>query len=147
MRDPDRLTGLCGLDDRLEYGNAMDDLLVRDGIGRFSAYRIRERFHHGFYRVETFVLDDFRLAGDVRIVRYGDETEGVETRIGAYLATFTFRSSPDAAGVFTLGLLHDDQDPAQRTFLFPTPAGAKIEVKSVIPAVIRVKPPAPRRSG
>jgi hypothetical protein len=76
----------------------------------------------------------------------GLDTEGVETRIGAYLATFTFRFSPDAAGAFTLGLLHDDQDPAQRTFLFPTPAGAKIEVKSVIPAMIRVKSPAPRRS-
>jgi hypothetical protein len=37
-------------------------------------------------------------------------------------------------------LLHDDSDPAQRTFLFPTPAYDKIAVAGTNPAVIDVLP-------
>jgi hypothetical protein len=38
-------------------------------------------------------------------------------------------------------LLHDDTDPAQRTFLFPSPPGAKIEVESTVAAVVTVARP------
>jgi hypothetical protein len=57
----------------------------------------------------------------------------------AYLATFVFRASADAGGTFIVDLLHDDTDPAQRTFLFPTPASGKIAIDSVTPAVVTVQ--------
>ena len=68
----------------------------------------------------------------------GLDTAGVAASAGAYLATFTFRASPDARGTFVVDLLHDNTDPAQRTFLFPTAPGAKIEIAETQPAVIEV---------
>jgi hypothetical protein len=76
-----------------------------------------------------------------RQVLAGLDAPGVKTAAGAYLATLTLRGSKDAAGRFTVDLLHDDTDPAQRTFLFPTPAGAKIDVQSTKPAVVTVQEP------
>jgi PKD repeat protein len=69
----------------------------------------------------------------------GLDTAGVETLSDAYLATFVFRASADAGGTFIVDLLHDDTDPAQRTFLFPTPASGKIAIDSVTPAVVTVQ--------
>jgi hypothetical protein len=69
----------------------------------------------------------------------GIDASGVEAPQGAYLATLVFRASEDAAGTFTIDLLHDDSQPAQRTFLFPTPAGAKIQVQETSPAVVTVQ--------
>jgi hypothetical protein len=74
----------------------------------------------------------------------GLDAPGVETAPVAYLATLTLRASKDAAGTFTVDLLHDDTDPAQRTFLFPTPAGAKIDILATKPAVITVQAPRTR---
>jgi hypothetical protein len=68
----------------------------------------------------------------------GLDSPGVATRPGAYLATFTFRTSDDAAGTFSVELLHDDRDPAQRTFIFPTPPGAKIEVEAANAVLVTV---------
>jgi hypothetical protein len=77
----------------------------------------------------------------------GLDTPGIATHPGAYLATFTFKVSDDAAGTFSVELLHDDRDPAQRTFIFPTAPGAKIEVAAASAAVITVEEPArPRAS-
>jgi hypothetical protein len=70
----------------------------------------------------------------------GLDTPGVGVAAGAYLATLTFRASLDAAGHFSVDLLHDDTDLLQRTFLFPTPPGAKIDVAFVEAAVIAVEP-------
>jgi hypothetical protein len=69
----------------------------------------------------------------------GLDEPGIETSPGAYLATFTFKASADAAGTFSVELLHDDRDPAQRTFIFPTHAGAKIEVEFANAALVTVK--------
>ena len=63
------------------------------------------------------------------------------------LATLTYRATKDAAGVFVVDLLHDNDDPTQRTFLFPTPVGAKIEVVSVESARVTVEPTRTRVSG
>jgi hypothetical protein len=68
----------------------------------------------------------------------GLDTPGVGVAAGAYLATLTLQASKDAAGRFSVDLLHDDTDPAQRTFLFPTPPGAKIEVESTVAAAVTV---------
>jgi hypothetical protein len=66
------------------------------------------------------------------------DSEGVATRPSAYLATFTYQASADAAGTFSIELLHDDRDPAQRTFIFPTPPGAKIQIESTDAAVVTI---------
>jgi hypothetical protein len=76
----------------------------------------------------------------------GLDQPGIATRPGAYLATFTFRASDDAAGTFSVDLLHDDRDPAQRTFIFPTHPGAKIEVAAAAAAQITIEP-ARKRTG
>jgi hypothetical protein len=68
----------------------------------------------------------------------GMDSEGVATRPSAYLATFTYQASADAAGTFSIELLHDDRDPAQRTFIFPTPPGAKIQIESTDAAVVTI---------
>jgi hypothetical protein len=70
----------------------------------------------------------------------GLDGAGVQTARHGYLATMTFQASPDALGTFIVDLLHDDSDPAQRTFLFPTPAYDKIAVAGTNPAVIDVLP-------
>jgi hypothetical protein len=75
----------------------------------------------------------------------GIDMAGVETVANAYLATFIFRSSPDAAGAFVIDLLHDESDRSQRTFLFPTPESGKIEVAEAVPAVVEVVAPSARR--
>jgi hypothetical protein len=82
---------------------------------------------------------------DTQQVLAGLDDAGIHTHPHAYLATFTFQASPDAIGEFTINLLHDDGDRTQRTFLFPTPAGAKIAIDSVDPAVIVVEPRARSR--
>jgi hypothetical protein len=69
----------------------------------------------------------------------GIDAAGIRTRPGAYLATLTLRASKDAAGTFAIDLLHDNTDPAQRTFLFATPAEGRILVTSVTPAVVTIE--------
>jgi hypothetical protein len=69
----------------------------------------------------------------------GLDQNGVATARGGYLATFVFRASADAAGQFSVGLLHDSQDPSQRTFVFPTLATGKIEVVAAELAIIDVQ--------
>jgi hypothetical protein len=76
----------------------------------------------------------------------GLDQPGVATSPGAYLATFTFKASPDAVGTFSVELLHDDRDPAQRTFIFPTHPGAKIELASAAAAQVTIEP-ARKRTG
>jgi hypothetical protein len=68
----------------------------------------------------------------------GLDGPGIKAGAGAYLATLVFRASDDAHGRFVVDLLHSGTDPAQRTFLFPTPPGSKITIDSVTPAVILV---------
>jgi hypothetical protein len=68
----------------------------------------------------------------------GLDSTGVKARSGAYLATVTLQAGRDAAGAFIVDVLHDESDPAQRTFLFPTPAQARIEIESTAAAGIVV---------
>ena len=69
----------------------------------------------------------------------GLDDPGITTSSGAYLATFTYRASKDAAGEFQIELLHDDTDPAQRTFLFPTWPGEKVEIMAAPSAMVTVQ--------
>jgi hypothetical protein len=71
-----------------------------------------------------------------------DDPEGMPAAAGAYLATFTYRVPADAAGTFTIDILHDDgsrasSPPKQRTFLFGR-YGSLIEVSSTTPARVTV---------
>jgi subtilisin-like proprotein convertase family protein len=75
----------------------------------------------------------------------GLDGPGVAAGAGAYLATFTFLASPDAAGTFAVQLLHDEAGREHRTFLFPTPAGAKIAVTGSNSAVIGIGKPGAAR--
>jgi hypothetical protein len=68
----------------------------------------------------------------------GLDGAGIAAPAGAYLATFLFQASPDAAGSFVVELLHDDTDPAQRTFLFPTLSQGKIAIETDAAAEIMV---------
>jgi DNA-binding beta-propeller fold protein YncE len=70
----------------------------------------------------------------------GVDGAGIAAAAGAELATFVFQASADAAGQFSVVLLHDDSDPNQRTFLFPTRADGKIEITSADAVVIDVQP-------
>ncbi len=59
----------------------------------------------------------------------GLDAPGIAVEAG-YLATFVFRSSPDAAGMFVVELMHDDHDSRQRTFLIPTGPDERIALQS-----------------
>jgi hypothetical protein len=67
----------------------------------------------------------------------GLDGPGIDAPAGAYLATFVYRASADARGDFVIELQADRDDRTQRTFLFPTPAGGRIDVQAA-PAIIRV---------
>jgi hypothetical protein len=69
----------------------------------------------------------------------GLNTDGVPAPSGAYLATFTYRASKDAAGTFTIEILADPQNAAQRTVLFPTPADGWVNVESTSSALVEVR--------
>ncbi len=68
----------------------------------------------------------------------GLEDDGVATPTAGYLATFVFQASKHAAGSFIVELLHDEALSEHRTFLTPTPPGAKIAVKSANTLTIEV---------
>ncbi len=55
-----------------------------------------------------------------------------------YLATFTFRASKDASGRFSVEILADPTDSAQRTFLFPTTPSDMITVAPVKPVIVTI---------
>ncbi len=75
----------------------------------------------------------------------GLQGPGIEVAAGAYLATITIRVSDDAAGRFSIDLLHDDHDPQARTFLFATPMAGKIAVDGSTAVTIDID--AGRRGG
>jgi hypothetical protein len=54
----------------------------------------------------------------------GRDQPGLPVPAGAHLATFVYSAGRDAAGTFTIA-------PAERTFLFPTPALSQIEISDV----------------
>jgi hypothetical protein len=68
----------------------------------------------------------------------GLDGPGVRADAGAYLATFTFRASADAAGSFTIEVLHDDDGGLHRTYLLPTPTHAKIAVTGSAVSVVHI---------
>ncbi len=67
----------------------------------------------------------------------GLDTAGMQVEPG-YLATFTYQVNKHAAGAFVIEVLHEDSDPAQRTYLFPTTPGDRIEITRATPAVVKV---------
>ncbi len=76
----------------------------------------------------------------------GLDGDGVNTAVDGYLATYTYRVGKQAAGTFMIELLHDDEDVAQRTFVFPTLATGKIDITDASAAVITVGSTKVRRS-
>jgi hypothetical protein len=145
-------------------GDLIDvDVYLKDAVADLQGYQLHVEAaggKRGALELVDVAIDERRehvfagLAGwrafnvHTRQMLAGLDSPGVATRPGAYLATFTFQASPDAAGTFSVELLHDNRDPAQRTFIFPTPPGAKIEVESAAAAVviIREKPALSRLS-
>jgi hypothetical protein len=75
----------------------------------------------------------------------GLDGPGVAAPEGAYLATFTYRASADAAGTFTVELLHDSSDRSHRTFLFPTGANGGIDIRGAASASVNVTAARDRR--
>jgi hypothetical protein len=69
----------------------------------------------------------------------GVETAGVPTKAQAYLATFTYRLSKDAAGAFVVDILRDEAN-GDQTFMISNYTD-KIAVDSTTPAVITVVGP------
>jgi hypothetical protein len=74
-----------------------------------------------------------------------DAVEGVPAAGGAYLATFIYRVSTDAAGTFAVEVLHapPGQDGSRRTFLFGH-AARPIGIREVAPATVTVLKPRAR---
>jgi hypothetical protein len=69
----------------------------------------------------------------------GVDGPGVAVPAGAYLATFVFQATRDAAGTFAVEILADTADPAQRTFLFTSPTAAPRAVAPPAPALVTVE--------
>jgi hypothetical protein len=89
---------------------------VFDGLGAWDAFNVR-----------------------TRQMLAGLSSEGVATQPQAYLATFTFKAGPTAAGTFAIDLLYDDAHGSYRTFLFGTAANSKIQIVDSHPAEVTVK--------
>jgi hypothetical protein len=77
----------------------------------------------------------------------GLDGAGIPAEPGAYLATFIYRASADAAGTFDIELLHGQGVAVKsaRSFLFATPAASDILIGEATAARVRVLP-RPRRS-
>jgi hypothetical protein len=75
----------------------------------------------------------------------GLDGPGVAAPAGGYLATFTYRASADAAGTFTVELLHDAVDRSQRTFLFPTAVSGGIDIRGEASVTVNVAAARDRR--
>ncbi len=58
---------------------------------------------------------------------------------GGHLATYTYRVSDDAEGRFIVELLHDPEVVRNRTFLFPTRPGTRIEIAQVNTVAVDVR--------
>ncbi len=56
----------------------------------------------------------------------------------SHLATFTYRVSDNARGVFAIELMQDPKDGDHRTFLFPTEAHGRIELHPAKPLIVNV---------
>jgi hypothetical protein len=69
----------------------------------------------------------------------GVDGTGVPAPAGAYLATFVFQATPDAAGAFAVEILADPADPGQRTFLFTSAPAAPRAVAPPAPALVTVE--------
>ncbi len=69
----------------------------------------------------------------------GRDNAGVPTSAQAYMATFTYQASANAAGTFAVTLLRDPRDQAQRTFLFPTPSTGIIPVERTAPVIVSIE--------
>jgi hypothetical protein len=72
----------------------------------------------------------------------GLDGPGIPAEAGAYLATFVYRASADAAGTFDVELLHGEGAALKqaRSFLFATPAASRILIGEARAAQIRVLP-------
>jgi hypothetical protein len=70
----------------------------------------------------------------------GLDGPGLAVPAGGYVATLTLEASADASGLFVVDLLYEKNDASQRSFVFATPAGARIDIAGTTPAVIDVRP-------
>jgi glucose/arabinose dehydrogenase len=94
-------------------------------------------------RDHVFTKQPFWAAFNTRVAQMvaGLDGAGVPTPAGGYLATFAYRASDDAAGVFEVNVRFDgaNPQPEDRTFLFGTHA-RPIAVDHSTPLSIRVGP-------
>ncbi len=134
-----------------------DDIHVRvyadAALPNFSAYQLDTVVsggRSGFLDLVDIEIEDradFAFAGaddtfDAFNIDSGQMLSGllsgdVATSPNGYLATFTYRASADARGMFVLDVLHDDGGGSQ-TFLVGSEHTDKIEVTRTYPAVITV---------
>ncbi len=94
---------------------AHDHAVLAAGAGRFEAFNVENgQMLAGLYEVGV----------------------GAATDADGYLATFTYRATPDAVGVFVVDVLHDESA-GDQTFLI-APLAEKIAISETKPAVITV---------
>ncbi len=89
-----------------------------------------------------FIFDDSAGVFDAYNVWSGQMLAGLDAGYvallpDAYLATFTYRVSPDAVGTFVIDVAHDETD-GNQTFLVGREQTDKIEITGTHPAVITV---------
>ncbi len=71
----------------------------------------------------------------------GTDTGALRKTRRGYLATFTYRASADAAGVFVIDVLHDETT-GNQTFLIGSKHTDQIAVRATVPAIVTVTPSA-----
>ncbi len=98
---------------------------------------IEQRDDHVFGGQESFKA--FNTSTDQMLA--GLESDGIAVNGRVYLASFTYRVEKDAAGTFLIDVLHNDNNPEHRTFLFATQLNGHIEITGTTPATFEV----PRR--
>ncbi len=95
---------------------------------------VRDRAH-----LDVFPKEWQAFSLQTHQVVVGRDSAGVDVEQGL-LATFTYRVSDDAAGAFTVDVLHDPNDDAQRTFLFPTTPHGRLDIVTDGGLEIEVRP-------
>ncbi len=89
------------------------------------------------FRGRSDVFDAFNTE-TAQMIAGLDDMLGVAGQGDAYLATYTYRASPDAAGQFVVDVLHDESN-GDQTYLVAA-HGEQIVIESTTAAAIRVTP-------
>ncbi len=107
---------------------------VEPVVGRHDRNDTRSALEHVF--AEWPFWDAYNTVTGQMVA--GLASSGVDIGRG-YLATFSFQASAEARGTFTIELLSDDADSAQRTYLFVTEPTDRIMIARVRPVLVTVE--------